>query len=72
MSTEEREPIAYTYRGKGVRYMGVPARSLTQAEYEDLTPQAKRELHASGAYAHVEPEKATKTSVPSGGKAEKS
>lgn len=72
MSTEEREPIVYTYRGKGVRYMGVPARSLTQADYDDLTPQAKRELHASGAYARVEPKRDSDRTNDSGGKAEKS
>lgn len=42
----------YTYNPKKGRFTqyGVPARDLTQHEYERLSPRAKRAVHDSGAY----------------------
>lgn len=44
---------AYKYTGKGERYRGVPARDLTQQEYDDLGVLEKRAVDESGAYTKV-------------------
>lgn len=53
----DKEPIAYVYRGNGQHIFGVPDRSLTQAEFDDLSPQLQREvIHGSLYYPYVKPE----------------
>lgn len=51
------EAIAHVYRG-GERFVyGVPARSLTHAEYDELSPHLKREVLKGGLYyPYVRPE----------------
>lgn len=47
------EPIVFTYRGeggKGDRFYGVPRRSLTQADFDALTPLQQRDVLASRSY----------------------
>ena len=49
------EPIVYTYRGED-RFYGVPRRSLTQADFDALTPTQQQDVIASSSYV---PRKAT-------------
>lgn len=47
------EPILFTYRsdgGKGDRFYGVPRRSLTQTDFDRLTPLQQRDVLASSSY----------------------
>ena len=43
------EPILYTYRGPD-RFYGIPRRSLTQADFDALTPVQQRDVIASTSY----------------------
>lgn len=43
------EPIVYTYRGED-RFYGVPRRSLTQADFDALTPTQQQDVIASSSY----------------------
>ena len=43
------EPIVYTYRGED-RFYGVPRRSLTQADFDALTPTQQQDVIASKSY----------------------
>lgn len=40
----------YRYTGKGERFRGVPARDITQEEYDRLGPREQRTVDESGAY----------------------
>lgn len=43
------DPIVYTYRGED-RFYGVPRRSLTQADFDALTPTQQQDVIASSSY----------------------
>jgi len=43
----------YRYTGNGERYRGVPARDLTQAQFDALTPLDQRTVLESGAYEPI-------------------
>lgn len=47
----------YRYTGEGERYRGVPARDITQAEYEALGPLEQRTVLTSGAYKEAPAQK---------------
>ncbi len=53
----------YRYIGTGERFRGVPARDLTQAEYDALGPREQRSVVESGAYALIVPEQAISMSM---------
>ncbi len=48
----------YRYTGTGERYAGVPARDLTEEEFEALGPLEKRTVVESGSYKEVAKAKA--------------
>jgi hypothetical protein len=53
------DPIVYRYeKSKGMSFPGIPAASLTQAQYDDLSPSLKREVLHSGGWAKLTPKKA--------------
>lgn len=43
------QPIVYVYRGED-RFHGVPRRSLTQADFDALTPTQQLDVIASSSY----------------------
>lgn len=43
----------YRYVGNGERWRGVPARDLTQEDYDALGPLEQRTVRESGGYAEV-------------------
>lgn len=43
----------YRYIGTGERFRGVPARDLTQVEYDALGPREQRSVVESGAYEAI-------------------
>lgn len=43
----------YRYAGTGERYRGVPARDLSQREYDALGPREQRSVVESGAYQEI-------------------
>lgn len=68
-------PIVFTYRsdgGKGDRFYGVPRRSLTQADFDALTPLQQRDVLASSSYverkAESKPQATPATKPDTGGK----
>lgn len=65
------DPIVFTYRGED-RFYGVPRRSLTQADFDALTPLQQRDVLASDSYyerkAESKPQAAPATKPDSGGK----
>lgn len=44
----------FRYTGNGKRFRGVPARDLTQHEYDRLGPRERRSVIKSGAYEAIE------------------
>lgn len=40
----------YRYTGGGAQFRGVPARDITQAEYDTLGPREQRTVKESGVY----------------------
>lgn len=44
----------YRYTGDGQQFRGVPARDITQEEYEALGPREQRSVDESGAYKPIE------------------
>lgn len=63
----------YRYTGNGERFRGVPARDLTQAQYDALTPLDQRTVLESGVYAPItaaEAKKAEKDAEDAAKKAE--
>ena len=56
----------YRYVGKGERYRGVPARDLTQAEYDALSPLEQRTVTESGAYKPLTAKQAEEAGPDSG------
>lgn len=58
------DPIVYRYQeSKGIAIPGVPARSLTQADYDGLSPTLRRQVLHGGVYTKLEP-KAERKSEP--------
>ena len=55
----------YRYTGQGEQFRGVPARDITQGEYDLLGPREQRTVDESGAYEPV------KAEAPNANKAEK-
>lgn len=50
----EKDPIVYRYEAsKGMSFPGIPAASLTQADYDALSPSLRREVLHSGAYTKL-------------------
>jgi hypothetical protein len=62
------DPIVYTYRGED-RFYGVPRRSLTQADFDALTPVQQQDVIASKSYVARTAEPKTAT-TPATGKTE--
>ena len=62
-------PILYTYRGED-RFYGVPTRSLTQQDFDALTPLQKRDVLASSSYVERKAESKPATKPDTGGKQE--
>ena len=62
-------PIVYTYRGED-RFYGVPNRSLTQQDFDRLTPLQKRDVVASSSYVERKAESKPATKPDTGGKQE--
>lgn len=53
------DPIVFRYESKkGLSFPGIPAESLTQAQYEALSPSLRREVLHSGAWTKLTPKKA--------------
>ena len=51
---EDKAPIVFRYeKSKGLVFPGIPDRSLTQAEYDALSPSLRREVLHSGAYTRL-------------------
>lgn len=61
--TKPDAPIIYTYRGDD-RFYGVPRRSLTQADFDALTPLQQRDVLASSSYVPRKSEPAPKATTP--------
>jgi hypothetical protein len=56
---EDKDPIVYRYDStKGLTFPGIPAESLTQAQYDELSPSLRREVLHSGGWAKLSPKKA--------------
>ena len=51
----------YTYTGKGESYKGVPARDITQAQYDALAPSEQRTLDEAVKLGSYKPNSAPKS-----------
>lgn len=61
------QPVIYTYRGED-RFYGVPRRSLTQQDFDRLTPTQRADVIASSSYV----ERKAEPSKPAASKADSS